>query len=96
MRIGIGATANIDFETAGGAQAADRRRVDGEGDAVREHEALAADLLHQLQGGLMAILPRFQGHEDGGGIALIAAADQVKTVDDKYVLDGLIAVHHVP
>src|SRR5262249_52930334 len=35
-------------------------------------------------------------HEYGGGITLVAAADQVEAVDDEKILDRLIAVHHVP
>ncbi len=75
LRVGVGTAPDIDLESARPTQAADRRRVDREGDAVGQHEALTADFLHEFKGGLLALVPGLQRHEDRRRVALVAAAD---------------------
>jgi hypothetical protein len=91
--VAVDAVLQIDLEAAGGAQAHDGRRVEHQRHAVRQHHAGAHELAGQILRLGLALAPVLERDEDGAGVGLVAAADQVEAGDDEGVLDGGIFCH---
>ena len=94
LGIGIAAGLDVGFETAGVAQAADGGRVEHQAEAVRQHHAHAHELLGQVVGAGLPFVPVLQRDEDGAGIGLHAAADDVVTGDDEDPVHCLVLLDH--
>ena len=98
-RIRIAASLQVDLEAARRADAADRRRIESERQAVAQAAALLHDVARDELGGVgAALVPFLERHEHGGGIALVAAADQIEADDADGVLHAAVRgndLHHV-
>src|SRR5204863_9949749 len=98
-RIRVAARLQVDLEAAGGADAADRRRIEGKRHAVAQAGALLHDVARDQLGSISAALvPFLERHEHGGGVALVAAADEVDADDADGVLHAAVRgddLHHV-
>ena len=98
-RIRIAARLQVDLEAARSADAADRRRIEGERQAVAQARALLHDVARDQLGAVgAALVPFLERHEHGGGIALVAAADEIEADDADGVLHAAIRgddLHHV-
>ncbi len=91
LRVGVAARLQVDLEAAGGADAADRRRVEGEREALAQRAAADHDVARDRLGGVRAALvPLLQRHEHGSRVGLVAAADQVEADDAERVLHALV------
>src|SRR6185436_16464409 len=75
LRVGIGARLQVHLEAAGGAEAADRRRIERDHHPVAQARALARDVAgHGDRRGVLALVPMLERDEHGGGVGLVAAA----------------------
>ena len=76
---------HVNLETTGSAEAADRRRVERDGDAVGLLYTDTGQFLDNILCGSRAFGPVFDRDEHGRRIGFIAAADQIKAIDYEFV-----------
>ena len=84
LRIAVAAGLDIHFETAGGAQTPDRRRIEHQPQAVGQHHAHPHEFLGQIVGDGGAFVPVLERDEHRAGVGFLTAADDVPTGDHEY------------
>ena len=85
----------ISLEAAGGAEAADRGRVEGDRGAAANRARALVHALGDVRGQRVAVAPGLQDDEQRRRAALRAAADDVVAVDDVDVLELREVRHHL-
>src|SRR5207237_10086996 len=88
FRIAVAAVLYVEREAARGAQAENRRRVEGQHQGFLDVRGLHEELADQLRGGDGALVPVLLRNEDRRRVVAIAAADEIEPGERDRVFVG--------